>query len=59
MKTVLITGGAKGIGAAIAEELVNANYQVIVNYKTSKNQAEELRDRLKNVEIYQADLTQK
>ena len=59
MKVVLVTGGAKGIGAAIVEELAKLDYRVIVNYKTSQKQAEELRDRLNNVEIYQADLTKK
>ena len=63
MKTVLITGAAKGIGAAIAEELANNDYQVIINYKTSEQNAQELKDKLTNngqkVEIYQADVTKK
>lgn len=63
MKTVLITGAAKGIGAAIAEELANDGYQVIINYKTSKQKAQELKTKLTNngqgVEIYQADVTKK
>lgn len=63
MKTVLITGAAKGIGAAIAEELANEGYQVIINYKTSEQKAQELKQKLtnngQNVEIYQADITKK
>ena len=63
MKTVLITGAAKGIGAAIAEELANKGYQVIINYKTSEQKAQELKTKLtnngQNVEIYQADVTKK
>ena len=63
MKTVLITGAAKGIGAAIAEELANEGYQVIINYKTSEQKAQELKTKLtnngQNVEIYQADVTKK
>ena len=63
MKTVLITGAAKGIGAAIAEELAKNGYQVIINYKTSEQKAQELKDKLtnngQNVEIYQADVTKK
>ncbi len=59
MKVVLITGGAKGIGASIAEQLSNANYQVIVNYKTSEKKAQELKEKLINTEIYKADLTKK
>lgn len=59
MKVVLITGGAKGIGAAIAKQLAASNYHVIVNYKTSKEQAEELSSKYSNIEIYQADVTKK
>ena len=42
MKTVLITGGAKGIGAACAEEFAKKGAHVIINYNTSKNEAETL-----------------
>lgn len=63
MKTVLVTGGAKGIGAAISEVLAKEGYQVIINYKTSKQRAEEIKERLTRsglkVEIYKADLTKK
>lgn len=63
MKTVLITGAAKGIGAAIAEELAKNGYQVIINYRTSEQKAQELKDKLtnngQNVEIYKADVTKK
>jgi len=63
MKTVLITGAAKGIGAAIAEELANEGYQVIINYRKSEQKAQELKTKLtnngQNVEIYQADVTKK
>lgn len=61
MKTVLITGAAKGIGAAIAEELAEEGYQVIINYKTSEQKARDLKEKLTNnglnVEIYKADVT--
>lgn len=32
MKTVLITGGTKGIGKAIAQRFLDAGYEVILNY---------------------------
>ncbi|MDE6849815.1 MAG: SDR family NAD(P)-dependent oxidoreductase, partial [Clostridia bacterium] len=32
MKTVLITGGTKGIGKAVAQEFLQQGYEVILNY---------------------------
>ena len=43
-KVVLITGGAKGIGAAIALELAKNNYDIVINYMSSKEKAEQLKD---------------
>lgn len=63
MKTVLITGGAKGIGKAIAHEFANCGYNVVINYKTSEQQAIQIKEELtkqgKSVEIYNADLCKK
>lgn len=63
MKTVLITGAAKGIGAAIVEEFAKEDYQVILHYNTSEQKARILKEKLtnngQNVEIYKADLTKK
>ncbi len=41
-KVVLITGAAKGIGKAIAIELAKNNYDIIINYLTSEEAAEQL-----------------
>ena len=42
MKTVLITGASRGIGAEIARVFAKNGYKVVVNYNQSKAQAEEL-----------------
>ena len=38
-KTVLVTGGSRGIGAAISLELGNANFNVVVNYNRNSEEA--------------------
>lgn len=43
-KVVLITGAAKGIGKAIALELAEHGYDIVINYLSSKEEAEKLRD---------------
>lgn len=42
MSTVVITGAAKGIGAACAEYFAERKFNVVINYNTSRVQAEEL-----------------
>lgn len=41
-KNVLITGGARGIGAATAKELGQSGYRVFINYVNSQEVAKEL-----------------
>ena len=63
MRTVIVTGAAKGIGKAIAKEFANKGYNVVINYKTSEAAAMELKEELasegKSVEIYKADVSKK
>ncbi len=60
-KTVLITGASKGLGAAIAKIFAIHNYNIILNYNSSKKEAEQLAQSLRkyNVEILpiEADIT--
>lgn len=47
-KIVLITGAAKGIGKAIALELAKNNYDIVINYLTSEDDAFSLREKIIN-----------
>ena len=50
-KVALVTGGAKGIGAAICKELASAGYDVVINYLTSKEKAEALAKELASLGV--------
>ena len=45
-KVALVTGGAKGIGAAIVKELAANNYDIVINYLTSEKEAISLKDEI-------------
>lgn len=45
-KTVLVTGGSRGIGAAICERFAQEGWKVAVNYNRSKEQADALAKQL-------------
>ena len=45
-KVVLITGGAQGLGKAIALELGKQGYDIVINYLSSKKEAEILKDKI-------------
>ena len=63
MKTIIITGGARGIGKAIVYELAKSNYNIILNYNSSQKEAEQIEEELTKqgckVDIYKADITKK
>ena len=63
-KNILITGGTKGIGFAVAKSLVTAGYNVILTYGSDFHQAEKARMELhqagkKSVMVVKADITEK
>lgn len=48
MKTILVTGSSRGLGAKIIEKFASHGYNVIINYKTSKECANDLKIYLEN-----------
>ncbi len=61
MKTVLVTGGSRGIGAATVKKFACEGYCVILNYNRSKADAQSLCDELRaggcDVHLVQADVS--
>lgn len=55
-KTVLITGGAKRLGAEIACHFGEAGWHVIIHYRRSAEAARQLADSLPSAETVQCDL---
>ncbi|WP_130802157.1 3-oxoacyl-ACP reductase [Acinetobacter ihumii] len=56
---VLVTGGARGLGLAISQALLEQGARVVVNYLNSQTAAEHLKQQFPSqVFIYQADVTQ-
>lgn len=58
MKTAIVTGGAKGIGAAIVKRFVRDGYKVALCYNNSEEQANKLCAELgANCRAYKLDIT--
>lgn len=58
MKTVIVTGASKGIGRAIAIQLVKSGYEVHGVYNSSKDEADKLAEE-HGIIFHQADLSQR
>lgn len=62
-KTIIVTGGSKGIGAGIVNLLAKENYNIVLNYHKSEEAAKRMQQEFtklgKNVEIFQADVTKR
>ncbi len=62
-KTVLITGGSRGIGKACVLEFCEKGYNVLIGYNSSETKAKELKDSLLskgyNVRIFKCDISKK
>lgn len=62
-KTILVTGGSRGIGKDIVQTMALDGYNVILNYNKSEEQAKiiqkELLEKGKKIEIFKADITKR
>ena len=62
-KTIIVTGGSRGIGAGIVKLLAEENNNIVLNYNKSEEKAKKIQkectDLGKNVEIFKADVTKR
>ena len=62
MKTVLVTGSSRGLGATVIEYFASKGYNTIINYNVSKRCAEDLKKYIENtykvkVYVYKCDVS--
>lgn len=62
-KTIIITGGSRGIGEGIVRVLAKENYNIVLNYNQSVQNAKKIQNELlsqgKIIEIFKADITKR
>ena len=62
-KTIIVTGGSRGIGAAIVHMLAKEGYNVVLNYNKSEEIAKKIQEESTkkgyNVEIFKADVSKR
>ena len=56
-KTVLITGGSRGIGKTMVYAFAKAGYNVLLNFNKSESLANEIARELPNVKVYGANVS--
>lgn len=63
MKNIIVTGGSRGIGKCLVENLAKEGNNVLLNYNKSEKQAKKIQNDLKEdgiiIEIFKADVSRK
>ena len=61
MKTIIVTGGSRGIGKCMVENFAKDGYNVILNYNKSEKQAKQIKQNLAEegieIDIFKADIS--
>ena len=61
MKNIIVTGGSRGIGKCLVENLARDGYNVLLNYNKSEKQAKKIQNDLREegivIEIFKADVS--
>ena len=57
MKVAIVTGGTRGIGKSISEELLEGGYKVVALYASNHKEANELRTLHPEIDVEQCDIT--
>lgn len=58
-KVAIVTGASRGIGRSIAKMLAKNDYIVIANYNKSENEAQDLKNKYQNIDIFKADVSKR
>lgn len=63
MKTIIVTGGSRGIGKCMVENFAKEGYNVVLNYNKSEKQSKQIKQNLVDegieIEIFKADISKR
>lgn len=56
-KVAIVSGGSRGIGASIVETLASSSFDVVLNYRFSADNANDIASKFSNIVTFQADVS--